>query len=201
MKTKRRLRLGMCGAVLGAACLGLALPALAWDRPLWVKQLGTAELDGGYGVATDAAGNVYIAGDTWGSLGGPNRGGNDAWMAKFDTAGKLRWKQQLGTAESDVANAVATDNAGNVYIAGDTTGSLGGPNRGGVYDAWVAKVDSAGRVLWKRQLGAEDGDDEANRVATDAGNVYIAGNTTGSLVGPNRGGYSDAWGAKYPTGR
>jgi hypothetical protein len=50
----------------------------------------------------------------------------------------LRWKRQLGTADIDEANGVATDGDGNVYIAGQTLGSLGGPNQGNS-DAWVAK--------------------------------------------------------------
>jgi hypothetical protein len=36
-------------------------------------------------VATDAAGNVYLVGATDGSLGGANRGGYDAWLAKYST--------------------------------------------------------------------------------------------------------------------
>ena len=59
---------------------------------------------------------------------------------------------------------------------GWTDGSLGGVN-GGVQDAWVAKYDAAGHVLWKRQFGTETADD-ANGVTTDtAGNVYITGDT------------------------
>jgi Beta-propeller repeat len=70
MTPKRALRLGVCGAVLGAAYLGLIASAMAWDQPLWVRQFGTAEWDNALGVATDAAGNVYLTGDTGGSLGG-----------------------------------------------------------------------------------------------------------------------------------
>lgn len=38
------------------------------------------------GVAADGDGNVYIAGTTSGSLGGPNRGSDDAWVAKYSTS-------------------------------------------------------------------------------------------------------------------
>jgi Beta-propeller repeat len=177
---------------------------MAWNEPLWVRQLGTAVFDGALGVATDVAGNVYLTGDTHGSLGGANRGPSDAWVAKYDAAGNQLWVRQLGTASYDAASGVATDGDGNVYLTGRTYGSLGGANRGGS-DAWVAKYDAAGHQLWVRQLGTadytDDGIDDAFGVATDGeGNLYLTGWTLGSLGGANRGG-SDAWVAKYSTQR
>lgn len=50
---------------------------------LWMRPLRTSHPDGAAGVATDAAGNVLIAGATEGSLGGPNQGGSDAFVAKL----------------------------------------------------------------------------------------------------------------------
>jgi hypothetical protein len=78
-------RLSVCSVVLSAIYLGLAASAMAWNQPLWVQQLGTKESDGASVVATDGNGNVYIAGGTAGSLGGPNHGETDAWVAKYST--------------------------------------------------------------------------------------------------------------------
>jgi hypothetical protein len=248
-KTTRFGIRGLCGAVAAALFLGLVHPALAGDQPQWVRQLGTSDGDPATAVTTDGDGNVYIAGNTGGSLGGPQQGQFDAWVAKYSVAGALHWTRQLGTSEEEAASGVATDGDGNVYIAGVTLGSLGGSNRGSG-DAWVSKYSAAGALRWKRQLGtarfefargvATDGDgnvyiagytegalggqnqgdsdawlastigalrwkrqlgtaafDEAQGVATDGdGNVYIAGQTGGSLGGPNRGS-GDAWAAKY----
>jgi hypothetical protein len=118
MTTRFGIR-GLCGAVAAALFLGLAHPALAADQPQWVRQLGTSEYDTASGVATDADGNVYIAGYSGG------RFGSDAWVAKYSATGALRWKQQVATADVVVSD-VATDGDGNVYIAGYTRGSLGG---------------------------------------------------------------------------
>ena len=97
------------------------------------------------GVSADGLGNVYISGFTSGSLGGPNAGGTDAFVSKYDAAGTLQWTRQLGTSADDVSYGVSADGLGNVYISGCTGGSLGGPNAGG-NDAFVSKYDAAGTL-------------------------------------------------------
>jgi septum formation inhibitor MinC len=47
-----------------------------------VKQFGTSEVDLAYSVAVDAAGNLYVAGDTAGDLFGPNSGLYDTFVLK-----------------------------------------------------------------------------------------------------------------------
>src|SRR5207245_4106844 len=66
------------------------------------------------------------------------------------------------------------DQAGNVYVAGVTLGALGGTaNDSG--DAFLAKLDGLGNVLWIRQLGGP-GLQQANGVGVDsAGNAYVGG--------------------------
>lgn len=177
-------RLGVSGAILGAVFLGLATSAMAWNEPLWVRQFGTEGRDEAYGVATDAKGNVYLTGATEGSLGGPNQGLHDAWVAKYNSAGRVLWRGQLGTADEDKAIGVATDSAGNVYLAGCTACDEG-------FGSWSAKYNAAGRLAWKKQLRS---DGFISGVATDAiGNVYFTG--TGRAMGTIVG-----WVAKYESG-
>jgi hypothetical protein len=163
---------------------------------LWARQLGTASYDASWSVAVDGSGNAYISGVTEGSLGGPIAGIADAFLAKYDTSGVLLWTRQLGTGGWDETNSVAIDSSGNAYISGYTSDSLGGPYAGGGADAFLAKYDASGVLLWKRQLGTSGGDG-SNSVAIDSsGNAYISGSTEGSLGSPNAGGY-DAFLAKY----
>ena len=117
----------------------LPLPAQALPPQVeWIKQLGSSGDDFSQGVATDSSGNVYISGSTRGALAGTNKGEYDAFVAKYNSSGKLLWKKQLGTSGYDSSSGVATDSNGNVYISGDTYGALAGTNKGS-YDAWVAK--------------------------------------------------------------
>ncbi|WP_146136498.1 SBBP repeat-containing protein [Aphanothece hegewaldii] len=170
---------------------------------LWKHQLGTDYDDFASSITTDGAGNLYITGNTYGSLDddttNPNQGGSDAFIAKYGPNGNLLWKHQLGTDYDDSANSITTDGAGNLYITGNTRGSLDddttNPNQGGS-DVFIAKYAPDGTLLWTRQLGT-DGNDYANSITTDAvGNLYITGNTYGSLGGPNQGNL-DAFIAKY----
>jgi hypothetical protein len=155
---------------------------------LWMRQMGTLASDSGRGVGVDGAGNAYVAGYTYGSLGGPNAGGADAFLAKYDSSGTLLWTRQAGTSAQDAGYGVAVDSAGTTYIVGTTEGSLGGPNAGN-WDAFIAKYDASGAMLWMRQTGSSQYD-SAHAVAVDsAGNAYIAGSTNGSP--------GDAFLAKY----
>ncbi len=54
---------------------------------LWSSQIGTAERDGSYSVAVDAAGDPYISGYTYGDLAGTNAGFFDAFLIKFEAPG------------------------------------------------------------------------------------------------------------------
>jgi hypothetical protein len=187
---------GDTGGNLGAPNGGSADAFLgkydAAGNVLWIQQLGGSGFDYAEGVFSDKFGNAYVVGETEGSLGGPNAGGYDAFVAKYDPAGNQLWFNQFGTATTDYALSVSGDALGNIFTAGVTDGSLGGPNAG-KFDTFVRKYDSAGNVLWTRQLGssAEEGYSWFARIgvsADGAGDVFLSGATTGNLGGPNAGG-------------
>jgi hypothetical protein len=142
----------------------------------WMRQLGTPGDDGSAGVAADGLGNVYISGSTGGDLGGPNAGGSDAFLAKYDPTGNLLWTRQFGSAQSDESRGVSADGIGGVYITGLTYGSLAGPNAGDS-DAFIAKYDSAGNFQWARQWGGAFYDRSDDVSADGLGNAYITGQT------------------------
>jgi hypothetical protein len=107
----------------------------------WIRQLGTSATDEARAATPDTVGGVYVSGFTYGSLGGPNAGGADAWLAHYDSIGNQTWILQIGTAQDDNAYKSAPDASGGVYMCGDTWGgALGGPSAGGA-DAWLARYD------------------------------------------------------------
>src|SRR3990167_4104209 len=140
----------------------------------WWTQSGTAGWDVPNGIAVDANGNVYIAGYTDDSLGGTNQGEDDVFVAKYNVSGTQQWIRQFGTAGEDRGYSVTVDGSGNVCVAGATTGSIEGANKGW-WDVFIRKYDSSGAAQWTKQFGT-GGDDMCYGSAMDTdGNVYMTG--------------------------
>ncbi|NVJ10535.1 SBBP repeat-containing protein, partial [Myxococcus sp. AM001] len=114
-------------------------------RLLWAQRVGSPhELHRASGLAVDGHGAIYVAGGTHGAMDGPNQGGRDAFVVKYDAHGARLWARQLGTPGMDEAHAVALTRAGDVVIAGYTTGQLGNAHAGG-QDVFVARFNSRGQ--------------------------------------------------------
>jgi hypothetical protein len=192
------------------------VPALAFDSATALTSEGGVTL--GNATAIDGTGNVYVAGSFSGSLvlddedpetppftlAGGDMGG---FVARYDSTGTPLWARRLGAGDdSDAVFDVETDGAGNVYIAGyfRGTGDFGGVSLTslGQQDAYVAKLDPDGNVLWANRLGtANDADSTLGDVArslavTDTGVVYVAGDFEGVLGSEDD---TDAFVARYDT--
>jgi len=168
---------------------------------IWTSQFGSIGIDKAYALAPDGAGGGFVAGGTKGDLGGPNAGidSYDVFLSRFDAAGNQLWMRQFGTSLEDVANALAPDGVGGVFVAGSTNGDLGGI--GGTHfqwlDAWIARYDSEGNQLWLRQFGTRFWSDSIEALVADgSGGVFVAGGTGESLGGPSAGG-ADVYLARY----
>ncbi|MBN1833983.1 MAG: SBBP repeat-containing protein, partial [Deltaproteobacteria bacterium] len=74
-------------------------PALTWHT-----FMGSESYDGGYAIAVDGSGNVYVAGSstaTWGSPVNAHAGGYDAFAAKLNSSGVRQWHTFMGSADWD----------------------------------------------------------------------------------------------------
>ncbi len=167
----------------------------------FTKQLGVAgSLTYGQSVATDASGNVYVAGYTYGGLDGNTLTGSyDFFVTKYDASGVKQFTKQLGVAGViTLGRSVATDASGNVYVAGFTQGGLDGNTLTGTRDFFVTKYNASGVKQFTKQLGTVGAIINANSVATDGlGNVYVAGYTQGGLDGNTLTGTYDFFVTKY----
>jgi hypothetical protein len=93
---------------------------------LWAQRFGGSDDDGANGIATDANGNVVLAGfyQNTGNFGGPqslvSSGYKDIVLAKYDGAGNYVWAHSYGTNSfSEAPKDVAVDRAsGNVTVTG-----------------------------------------------------------------------------------
>ncbi|RKG86725.1 SBBP repeat-containing protein [Corallococcus terminator] len=151
---------------------------------LWTRQMGAASQNTvGRRAATDAAGNVYVSGWTYGGLDGNTRvGAQDAFVIKYDSAGVKQWTRQLGSSGNNVwLYGSATDAAGNVYLTGQSGGGLDGnpnPTPGG--DVYLAKYDPSGNRLWTREFSAANGI-WASGIFIDTTGIYVSGGAQGDV--------------------
>ena len=91
----------------------------------------------------------------------------------------------------DTAEAVAVDSAGNVFVAGWTSGVLPGQSSLGSGDMFVARYDAAGNRDWLRQLGSSAFESAFGIAITPAGQILVGGGTGGTLPGESPLGGSD----------
>jgi Beta-propeller repeat len=160
---------------------------------IWTRLIGAIGDDGATGVGVDSSNNVYVAGYACGSnraLGGKTiRGACDMFVTKFNPGGARQWLQLVGTDGLETANEMAVNPNGDIAIGGATTGAFPGKTRTGTQDAFAAKLNSSGTILWTHQFAGTTvpaGIAEAyiSQVAMDSpGNVIVTG-TTGGILGP-----------------
>ncbi|WNG20723.1 hypothetical protein [Cystobacter fuscus] len=113
-------------------------------RPEWTRRIGSkSQYSRATGLALDAQKRIYVAGFTTGSMveGVGNKGGRDAFVARYDAEGVKNWARQIGTAGTDEASDVVVTKAGDVVITGFTTGDLWGLGNQGRQDAFIARFN------------------------------------------------------------
>ncbi len=154
-------------------------------RELWSDTFGSRGQgdDSGTSVAVDVTGSgaVFVAGTTSGELADAHAGRLDAFVRKYSRDGFVEWTRQLGTDANDIASAIAVDRLGNVVLVGTTRGAMG-ESRLGVVDAYVARLSSAGDVLWIRQFGTSASELVGGVAVDSCGNIVVAGSTNGLLT-------------------
>jgi Beta-propeller repeat len=71
----------------------------AQGTELWRRQFGTSRFDTIYDVGTDAQGNIYVTGATYGNLALPLKEGtsSDVFLTKLTPDGQTLWTRQFGS--------------------------------------------------------------------------------------------------------
>ena len=171
--------------------------------------LGGIELNNaGLGIAVDVMGNAYVTGwlecvgcssptfpVTPGAFQTTPSGGADAFVSKVNPTGSaLVYSTYLGGSGGDIAQGIAVDASGNVYVDGYTSSSDFPTTHGAFqttfvgsgYDPFVTKLNPAGSALvystYLGDLGVAFPGDTPTAVAVDAsGNFYVTGFTTSPI--------------------
>jgi hypothetical protein len=202
----------------------------------WAAKVDGSSIDEGYGISADSSGNVYVIGHsdsttlnvysqntTTPATQISNSGGNDVFIAKYDTNGNVDWAANVAGTSDDYGRGIAVDSSGNVYAIGysdsttlnvysqNTTTPATQLSTSGIEAVFIAKYDTNGVVQWAAKIAGAS-DDYGYGISTDSGgNVYVigysfsgtltfynAGGTSSGKTIPNSGN-SDVFIAKYDT--
>ena len=139
----------------------------------WIKQIQTLATNQSNAVSVDASGNIYIGGSVSGGVIGAGQtaqGKGDAYVAKFDSKGKLLAESQFGTSGADSVAATATDASGNLFVASTQNGH-----------AIISKYaggDITSAPTWTQDLGDLAAGGAIGGLTVSNGKVYVSGATS-----------------------
>ncbi len=155
---------------------------------IWTTYFGGVDQDAPAGLALDAQGNAYVAGNTTSpdfpttlpAIGPP--GQSAVFVARFTAAGRLDYSVLIGGEARNTAVAIAVDQSGGAYVAGSTdsqgfpvsAGALVTKLDAGNYTGFLAKLTPAGALTYATYLGTYETYPGA-LLANDDGTVIVAG--------------------------
>ena len=168
---------------------------------VWLTFLGGSGDDYGYAIRPDGLGHLLVTGSSSKSWGSPKQAYtasiSDGFLASLDpTSGALNWNTFVGGLGEDLTSAVTTDAVGNIYLAGSSTATWG-PTPARAYtaqsDAFVAKYNSSGILMWNTFLGGTQADTGDRLALGSAGAIVLMGTTRGTWGAAPRRSFSGSW--------
>jgi gliding motility-associated-like protein len=166
----------------------------------WATYYGGDSYEIGYGITTDAVGNVFLVGTSESSdfpllnAGGTSYfqtnggiGNSNAYVVKFSNTGVRFWATSLGGSSIDEALTVIADDNGDIIITGKTfsnnfpllnpgAGAYFQGTFGGVIDIFMARFTNNGTQLWTTYFGGTSGENQSwfdNLEIDTCGNIYM----------------------------
>jgi hypothetical protein len=165
------------------------------DTLAWSTMYGGPGYEMATRVVVDAQGAVYVGGETKSSSGLATPGAYketvefiDAFVAKFDGAGKRQWGTLYGGEGIEDLSGLAVTGAGNVVLAGQTESktAMASPEAfqsqlSGYSDNYVAELDAAGATrIWGTYSGGPGSEQLWDVVRVSPERVVVGGYTGSS---------------------
>ena len=173
----------------------------------------------GNGISVDSTGHSYVTGYTYstdfpttaGAYQTSIMGTGNAFVTKLNLMGTgLVYSTYLGGTSYDSGYGIAVDSSGNAFVTGNTTSTnfpttsgayqttSGG---GGLYDAFVTKLNATGTgLVYSTYLGGS-GNDQGYGIALDSnGYAYVTGSTQSTDFPVSAGAYQMIFGGSGSLG-
>lgn len=170
----------------------------------WVRQIGGNGADEVIKMSVDNAENVYLTGYTSSTncLVGTNQistvGGEDFFIAKYDSQGNALWVRQAGGSGYEVGTGLDVDPQGNVFVAGTFNSpsvafgtnilNFSGSNSNQPA-SFLAKYNASGDLIWARSVSDQSYAYPINILGTafpiikvnHQGHIVLAGSFQGAV--------------------
>ena len=151
---------------------------------LWTQVWGSALIDSGTAVHSDASGHAFVTGRTMDAMdGNVALGSDDFFLTRFDADGTRQWTRQWGTPQADQANHVRVLPSGVILVAGACYGILPGQASFGGADIALSSFDATGTPLGAIQSGTTTDDIPYGIGVDPAGHVFVTGVTSNAVGG------------------
>lgn len=133
---------------------------------IWVKSIGSDNMDAPTSVALDSDNNIYFTGYSYGYIDvdpGPSSTfvTSDFFVVKLTPEGEFVWVQTFNGAGTNSCGDMVIDDEDNLILTGVLDGTVDfdpGPNayelsKNGPVDIFICKIDSSGTFQWAKQIG------------------------------------------------
>lgn len=150
---------------------------------LWWDLLPCANLN--RRIVIGRSGDLFVLGEAAGKrvAGQQKFGGTDFLLHRYSPDGERLWTRQFGSSLDEVGSSLAVDGNGGVVIGAYSTGSMGGHEPAGGWDAYVMRTDvSDGPVLSAPTPAAQECTAATSTMLADSGSgrpIWIYGDDIG----------------------
>jgi hypothetical protein len=171
---------------------------------IWSTFYGGIGDEYGYKILVDNFDNSYLVGYTNGNdilvsstgvFQSTSNGSYDCFIVKLSSNGNFIWGTYFGGSGGESALAADIDKSNNIIIGGYTS-SIDMPTinsfqntMAGALDAFVAKFDSTGNLLWSTYCGGSNSEDVHMLKVDHQNNIIISGETYSSNFPTSIGAY------------
>lgn len=147
---------------------------------VWTRCYGGSDFDEAHAILRNHRGEFVIAGTTFSEDNDldltENHGLGDSWLFLITDQGNLAWSQAFGGSKSEGANGIAqTPDNGYLLVGTSNSQDRYVPVNKGLYDGWIVRTDSIGRMLWSGTFGGEDFEYLYDAYALEDGNYLALG--------------------------
>ncbi|MDQ4140245.1 MAG: gliding motility-associated C-terminal domain-containing protein, partial [Bacteroidota bacterium] len=150
---------------------------------LWAKQIYNPDDDSPGGITLDLTGNCYTTGSfigtaTFDTISLTSHGADDAFLVKYNPAGKVLWAKNMGGPSRDYGIDLAYQPEGKIFLTGTFSGTAVFQDTvltsKGAADVFIGRWEEEQKVFLI-QAGGE-AQDNVSKIAIDStGNAYITG--------------------------